>query len=103
MHGYKADELLNPDDRQDVTLMYQLLKAIWELPPPLATLGPVFSAARLALNILGRFLFHLAMPYIDIHLTLRDQLQHLSTAAHMALVLYILRCESQSDISKQGL
>lgn len=88
MHGYKADELLNPDDRQDVTLMYQLLKAIWELPPPLATLGPVFSAARLALNILGRFLFHLAMPYIDIHLTLRDQLQHLSTAAHMALVLY---------------
>jgi hypothetical protein len=45
--------LLNPTDRQDVTLCFTLLKEIWSLPPPVPTDKPSFVAARGTLLMLG--------------------------------------------------
>ena len=80
--------LLNPNDKQDVVLMYSLLKEIWSLPPPAADSSPSFARAREALTIYRQFARHLLMPYICIELDLDEQLIHLSAAAHMAFFLY---------------
>ncbi|KAJ7083913.1 hypothetical protein C8R43DRAFT_1082866 [Mycena crocata] len=84
----RVDALLNPNDRQDVPLGYQLLKELWSLPDALPIDNPQFSRARRALQIFGRLGYHLVMPYICISLSLRDQLVHLSAAAHLLLILY---------------
>ncbi|KAJ7744880.1 hypothetical protein B0H16DRAFT_1321924 [Mycena metata] len=83
-----VDQLLNPNDRQHVTLGYQLLRELWGLPDALPDDGPVFSSARRALQIFGRLGYHLVMPYICLSLSLREQLVHLSTAAHLLLILF---------------
>ncbi|KAJ7455119.1 hypothetical protein FB451DRAFT_1049058, partial [Mycena latifolia] len=84
----RVNALLNPNDRQDVPLAYGLLKELWSLPdaPPTAT--PTFIRARKALQIFGRLAYNLVMPYIYLNLTLREQLTHLSTAAHLLLILF---------------
>src|ERR1700761_2246314 len=74
--------LLNPNDKQDVVLMYSLLKEIWSLPPPAADSSPSFARAREALLVYGQFAHHLLMPYICVELNLDEQLIHLSAAAH---------------------
>ncbi|KAJ7883749.1 hypothetical protein B0H13DRAFT_1580846, partial [Mycena leptocephala] len=73
---------------QDVDMGYQLLKELWSLPDALPSDTPGFSAARRALKIFGKLGFHLVMPYICITLSLREQLVHLSTAAHLLLILF---------------
>ncbi|KAJ7716434.1 hypothetical protein B0H16DRAFT_1898367 [Mycena metata] len=83
-----VDQLLNPNDRQHVTLGYQLLRELWDLPDALPDDGPVFRSARRALQIFGRLGYHLVMPYICLSLSLREQLVHLSTAAHLLLILF---------------
>ncbi|KAF8181257.1 hypothetical protein K438DRAFT_1602018 [Mycena galopus ATCC 62051] len=81
--------LLNPNDRQDVDLTYGLLKEIWCLPPEaVPTASPTYIRARGALYIFGRLAYHLLMPYIYLNLSLREQLTHLSMAAHLLLVLF---------------
>ncbi|TFY77572.1 hypothetical protein EWM64_g6442 [Hericium alpestre] len=50
--------------------------------------GPGFLAARHALKVFGVFCYNLVYPYICIDMSLKEQLEHLSTAAHLALVLY---------------
>ncbi|KAJ7106157.1 hypothetical protein C8R44DRAFT_834354 [Mycena epipterygia] len=83
-----VDSLLNPNDRQSVELTYKLLKGVWDLPDVFPDAIPAFSRARVALKTFGRFTFHLVMPYICITLSLREQLVHLSTAAHLLLILF---------------
>ncbi|KAJ2922530.1 hypothetical protein H1R20_g14566, partial [Candolleomyces eurysporus] len=83
--------VLNPDDQQDVRLAIDLLHNIWSLPCECSKadsqrLG--FPAARRALWIFGRTLFHLVFPYLCVDLSLSEQLEHLSAAAHLAFVLY---------------
>jgi hypothetical protein len=80
--------LLNPNDRQDVVLGYNLMKEIWSLPPAKPTASPDFARAREALRLYGQFAYHLIMPYICVDLNLDEQLSHLSTAAHLAFYLY---------------
>ncbi|KAJ7714055.1 hypothetical protein B0H16DRAFT_1899230 [Mycena metata] len=58
-----VDQLLNPNDRQHVTLGYQLLRELWDLPDALPDDGPVFRSARRALQIFGRLGYHLVMPW----------------------------------------
>ncbi|KAJ8482016.1 hypothetical protein ONZ45_g15109 [Pleurotus djamor] len=79
--------LLKPDDKQDVKVAYQLLHAISILPPPTPTDDATSTNVRQALNTLGRLFFHLTMPYTCIDLSLKDQLVHLSAAAHILLAL----------------
>lgn len=79
--------LFKPNDKQDVKLSYDLLKDLWLLPE--ATVDkPRFNRARNAIRILGRLFQHLLLPYICVDFSLSEQLQHLSTAAHMNLILF---------------
>ncbi|KAF6746501.1 hypothetical protein DFP72DRAFT_823118 [Ephemerocybe angulata] len=86
--------VFNPNDLQDVKLAFDLLRDIWALPPlPEPTSddarpNPGFQRSREALRVLGRLLFHLVYAYLCVDLTLSEQLEHLSAAAHLAFVLY---------------
>ncbi|KAJ7485960.1 hypothetical protein FB451DRAFT_1433109 [Mycena latifolia] len=84
----RVNSLLNPNDKQDVPLGYQLLRELWDLPDAGLDDSPAFCRARLALKIFGRLGYHLLMPYICISLSLREQLVHLSTAAHLLFILF---------------
>ena len=86
--SHRIAYLLNPTDRQDVTLCFSLLKEIWSLPPPSPTDTPGFVAARGALIMLGSLFQHLVLPFVQVTLSLHDQLVHLSAAAHLALYLF---------------
>ncbi|KAG6905362.1 hypothetical protein DXG01_003229 [Tephrocybe rancida] len=89
--GYTAEHIhavMNPDDQQDVKLAFDLLKDIWTLRVASDKHSPGFHAAHDSLRILGRLLFHTIFPYICVELSLLEQIEHLSTAIHLALALY---------------
>ncbi|KAH8983773.1 hypothetical protein EDB86DRAFT_3066228 [Lactarius hatsudake] len=71
--------LLNPTDHQD---------EVWSLPPPAPTDKPSFVAARDALQMLGSLFRHLVLPFVQVSLSLHEQLVHLSAAAHLAMFLF---------------
>ncbi|KAG8913026.1 hypothetical protein FRC02_005698 [Tulasnella sp. 418] len=85
---HRIDSLLNPEDKQDVVLAFSLLKEVWSLPKPTSNNQPAFARCRRALNVLGRLFFNTLIPYIDVSLSISQQLQHLSAAAHLTLALY---------------
>ncbi|KZT35002.1 hypothetical protein SISSUDRAFT_1081190 [Sistotremastrum suecicum HHB10207 ss-3] len=84
----RIQALLNPDDRQDVVLAYNLLKEIVHLRSADEIGEPAFRRVRSGLNILGKLFEQLIAPYTSISMTLAEQLTHLSTAAHILLALY---------------
>ena len=86
--SHRIDYLLNPTDRQDVLLCYTLMKEIWSLPPPMPSDKPSFAAAWNALQMLGSLFRHLTLPFVQVTLSLHEQLVHLSAAAHLATFLY---------------
>jgi hypothetical protein len=92
--GLSADHiraLFNPDNQQDVKLAFDMLKDIWTLPRvPSNNTRPGFSTAREALWMLGKLLYHMAFPYLCVELSLSEQIEHLSAAAHLAITLYKL-------------
>ena len=90
LSGDHIRSLFNPDDQQDVKLAFEMLKDIWTLPNASDGNGPGFQAARDALSILGKLLYHLVFPFLCVDLSLLEQLEHLSAAAHLALVLFKL-------------
>ncbi|KAF9037331.1 hypothetical protein BDZ89DRAFT_946145, partial [Hymenopellis radicata] len=82
-----VESLFKPDDKQDVTLAYQLLRDLWSLPET-TSIQPMFVAQRDALRLLGDLFRHLIWPYICVDLSLSEQLKHLSAAAWFTLVLF---------------
>jgi len=84
------NHVLNPTDKQDVVLAYSLLRDLWSLPPadPVSS-SPTYIAARESLRIYGELSYHLLFPYMCVELSLSEQLEHLSTAAHLILALYV--------------
>lgn len=84
------NHVLNPTDKQDVVLAYSLLRDLWSLPPadPVSS-SPTYIAARESLRIYGELSYHLLFPYICVELSLSEQLEHLSTAVHLILALYV--------------
>ncbi|KAF8148643.1 hypothetical protein B0H34DRAFT_668291, partial [Crassisporium funariophilum] len=84
----RSGYLLDPKDKQDVKLAYDLLHEIWSLPPAPKTSTPAFQSSRESLILLGSFYRHLLLPYICIDLSLSEQLTHLSAAAHILMSLY---------------
>ncbi|KAJ7193500.1 hypothetical protein GGX14DRAFT_378862 [Mycena pura] len=82
------NSLFNPEDKQNVKVAFELLKDMWTLPPPTSDARPGVIAARIGLRTLGTLFYHLVFPYICVDLTLSEQLEHLSAAAHLALLLY---------------
>ncbi|KAK6984091.1 hypothetical protein R3P38DRAFT_2663109 [Favolaschia claudopus] len=92
---------LDPNDKQDVLLTYQLLHAIWSLEAPKSTSDPAFLRTREALQIFGKLAYHLVMPYIYVDLSLHQQLVHLSAAAHILFTLYSDRHAATSFMANQ--
>jgi hypothetical protein len=95
--GLSADHirsLFNPDDAQDVKLAFDMLKDVWNMPRLLHELpsskSPGFLQTREALWVLGKLLFHMVFPYLCVDLSLSEQIEHLSAAAHLALPLFRL-------------
>lgn len=86
--SHRINYLLNPSDRQDVPLCFTLMKEIWSLPYPSPTDKPSFVAARNALRMLGSLFRHLTLPFVQVTLSLHEQLAHLSAAAHLATFLF---------------
>jgi hypothetical protein len=89
--GHKGDHIravLNPNDKQDVTLAYMLLRDIWSLPV-LSSGPPGRIQARGALQLLGSLFYNLVAPYICVNMSIEEQLEHLSYAGHLALALYV--------------
>lgn len=80
--------IISPSDKQDVKLMYDLLSAIAVLPDAIPADRPSIHNTRKALQLLGKFYAHLLEAYTNINLSLRQQLQHLSAAAHLILAIY---------------
>lgn len=88
---HRLNSLLNPNDKQDVVLAFSLLREIWALPPANPEATPIFIQARKALKVFGEFARHLITPYIDLDMSLGDQLESLSAAAHLLLHLYTIQ------------
>ncbi|KAF8330036.1 uncharacterized protein EI90DRAFT_2996770 [Cantharellus anzutake] len=90
-NGYSADRInnvLNVTDKQDVTTMLNLMDMIWRLPSPPPTFLPIQHKSRIALNHLSKILQWLILPYINIGLSLYEQLKYLSAAAHLSYIFY---------------
>lgn len=83
-----VNALFKPEDKQDVKLAYELLSAIWKLPEAPVETTPGFKAQRCALHTLGLFLRCLLYPFICVNLSLREQMEYLSAASHLGLVLF---------------
>ena len=89
--------VLDPSDKQDVVLAYDLLKDLWTLPPAdPASSTLTYINTREALRIYGDLSWHLMFPYICVELSLSEQLEHLSMAIHLILALYVLD-DARSD------
>ena len=82
--------LFNPDDQQDVKMAFDMLKDIWSLPHSSTNSRRGFLEAREALCTLGKLLYHMIFPYLCVDLSLSEQIEHLSAAAHLAIILYRL-------------
>lgn len=99
--GVSADHIrsiLNPEDKQDVRLAYDLLKAIWTLSRTSDAVdnSPGFIATQEALWTLGQLLQHITLPYICIDLSISEQFERLSAAAHLAM--YLQRVDGKDGV-----
>jgi hypothetical protein len=83
-----ANAILSPNDKQDVTLMIQLLNSLAQLPVASADDDPTIRVSRRVIHLLGRLYRHLLETYLDPTLSLHKQLTRLSAAAHITLALY---------------
>ncbi|EIN03549.1 hypothetical protein PUNSTDRAFT_77991, partial [Punctularia strigosozonata HHB-11173 SS5] len=83
-----AESLLNAADRQDVGLMYRLLRALYNLPPPSIEDSPIFAANRRILRLYGKLGMRLLRPYTDATMSLSQQLTDLSAASLVLFELY---------------
>lgn len=90
LNSIRIDNLLNPTDRQNVPVCFTLLKEIWTLEDPKPTDKPTFVKARNALQVLGTLFRHLVLPFVQVTLSLHEQLVHLSAAAHLANFLFTI-------------
>jgi hypothetical protein len=100
MPVHNIDYLLNPTDKQDLTLVFTLLNAIWSLHFPEPTDRPGFAAAHKVLKTLGTLFHHLMLLYVQVTMSLHHQLVNLSAASHLATFLYITDCGSTRFLPK---
>ena len=76
-------------DKQDVPKALKLLKAVWELPHVDGYDNkPNWAVQHWALYIFGQVCYMLVHPFIDMSLSLQQQLEHLSAISHLLLILF---------------
>ncbi|KAF8598089.1 hypothetical protein BDV93DRAFT_451701, partial [Ceratobasidium sp. AG-I] len=83
-----AAACLNPEDKQNVPLAFQLLAGVASLRDPLPCDSPTFAVKRRVLNLIGSLYCYLLDPITDVSMSLAQQLIYLSAAAHILLALY---------------
>ncbi|KAJ8456665.1 hypothetical protein ONZ45_g18629 [Pleurotus djamor] len=86
-----VETLFDPKDHQNVPKTNRMLKAIYDLSQL-----PDFIACitNRPIALLGQLVGSLILPFTNVNLSLREQLQSLSMAAHMTLALYRLSATS---------
>lgn len=80
--------MFNPSDLQDIPLAYNLLEDIWSLPSASSVAKPAYARTREVLRIYGAICYHVTFLYVCVNLSLAEQLEHLSCAAHLTLSVY---------------
>ncbi|KZP23239.1 hypothetical protein FIBSPDRAFT_737825, partial [Athelia psychrophila] len=80
--------MFKPSDLQDIPLAFNLLKDIWSLPSASPAANPAYTRTREALRIYAAICYHVTFPYVCVDLSLAEQLEHLSCAAHLALSVF---------------
>ena len=88
MSDTAAEAVLDPNDRQDVVLMIQLLNSLAQLPAVDSDSNPSIRASRRVLRLLGQLYRNLLEAYMDPSLSHHQQLSRLSATAHLTLALY---------------
>jgi hypothetical protein len=78
--------LFNPDDQQNVKMAFD----VWSLPRSSTNSRCGFLEAQESLWILGKLLYHMVFPYLCVDLSPSEQIEHLSAATHLAIILYRL-------------
>ncbi|KAK0479504.1 hypothetical protein IW261DRAFT_1287846, partial [Armillaria novae-zelandiae] len=73
---------------QDVILMLRLLNSILQVPQAKPDDLPSVQSSRCIICLLGRLYYHLLNAYLDVSLSLSEQLTHLSAATHIILAIY---------------
>ena len=85
----QINNILNVADKQDVMTMYNLMQLIWLLSPPSPKDSPIHHQDHIALNQHSKLLQWLIHPYINVKLSLHEQLKYLSAAAHVAYAFFM--------------
>ncbi|KAL1658019.1 hypothetical protein GGF50DRAFT_68089, partial [Schizophyllum commune] len=83
-----VEAILNASDKQDVELAYLLEHDLASLPPADSSQSEIYVETREALRLFGTLCYHLTVIYTCVDLTLDEQLEHASSAAHMLLPLF---------------
>lgn len=74
MSDTAAEAILDPNDRQDVVLMIQLLNSLAQLPAVNDDSNPSICASHRILRLLGQLYHNLLKAYMDPSLSLHQQL-----------------------------
>ncbi|KAI0026716.1 hypothetical protein K488DRAFT_64965 [Vararia minispora EC-137] len=89
MSSQHINSVLNVTDLQDVENAYRLHRDLWSLGEADATkYDDLYIQTCNAIRLFGDLCFHAIYPFICVDLSLSEQLEYLSCAAHMLLVLY---------------
>ena len=80
--------LLNPSDKQDVPKALELLKHVSDLSLAPNDCNPTWIAQRCAIYLMGCICYFLVQSFTDVMLCLQQQLEYLSAASHLLLVLF---------------
>ncbi len=85
------NNILNVADKQDITTMFNLMQLIfiWTLSPPSPLDNPIHCQDRTTLNQHSKLLQWLIHPYINVELSLHEQLKYLSATAHVVYVFFM--------------
>ncbi|THH13601.1 hypothetical protein EW146_g6638 [Bondarzewia mesenterica] len=108
MDAEKARELLNPADKQNVPKAVNLIQDLLKLDRLPLPLLPAEAKRRCAITFVARIMSFFVLPFISIDMSLSDQIQSLSTYAHLIMAMYckhgtafmtsVLYADSQSII-----
>jgi hypothetical protein len=89
MSSATANELLNPADKQNVPKAVNLVRSLVRLKTLPDPLNPTDSRRRHTLIFLAQVLDFFVLPFINIEMTLSQQIRSLSAYAHLAVAMYL--------------
>ena len=89
MSSATANELLNPADKQNVPKAVNLVRSLVRLQTLPDPLNPTESRRRHTLIFLAKVLDFFVLPFINIEMTLSQQIRSLSAYAHLVAAMYL--------------